>query len=364
MKKISFLAAAAFLLFGCSSSKNGTDAAKPDASILRQAQDDNRGGVRLSLSKPLQESTKIWDSAPHSAFTSLVRYKNAFYCCFREASKHVGGTDGKIRVIRSTDGKKWESIALLEKATIDLRDPMLSIAPDNRLMLSIGGSIYDPVERNKLLGMNPMVSFADAAGDHFGEPEKVTITPASERSWIWRVTWHKGTGYGMTYTDGGLYLMKTTDGKNYERGAKLDIDSYPNESTVRFDEHDRLYVLVRREQGDKMGILAKSAAPYTDWTYKKMSLRLGGPNFIFFNKDKNLIVGTRLWDEPGGPITGILLTDLDGNILKTIKLPSKGDCSYPGIVLYKDKCYVSYYSSHGEKTAIYFTSIPVKELKP
>ena len=348
MKQICLVTLSIAFLFSCSSSKKTAD---------------SQSDVRLSLSKPV-ESAKIWDVAPHSAFTSLIRYKDAFYCCFREASKHVGGTDGKIRVIRSKDGKQWESIALLEKATIDLRDPMLSLTPDNRLMLSIGGSVYDPVERNKLLGMNPMVSFADAAGNSFGEPEKTTITPASARSWIWRVTWHKGVGYGMSYADGGLYLMKTTDGKNYERTTKLDVDGRPNESTVRFDDKDNLYVLIRREEGDKVGWIAKSAAPYTNWTYSKMTLRLGGPNFLFYNNDKNLIVGTRLWDEPGGPVTGILLTDLEGKILKTIKLTSGGDCSYPGLVIYDGKCYVSYYSSHEGKTSIYFTTIPLKQLKP
>src|ERR687885_138039 len=52
--------------------------------------------------------TKIWSTAPHSAFTSLIRFNNAFYCSFREGSGHMPGTDGKIRVIRSVDGKTWE----------------------------------------------------------------------------------------------------------------------------------------------------------------------------------------------------------------------------------------------------------------
>lgn len=308
--------------------------------------------------------TKIWNTAPHSAFTSLVRFQNAFYCTFREATKHVGGTDGKIRIIRSTDGKNWESVALLEKSTIDLRDPQLSITPDKRLMVSIGGSIYDPVERNKLLGMNPMVSYSDADGKTFSDPEKITITPATERNWIWRVTWHKGVGYGLSYVQNGLYLMQTKDGKTFERTQKLDVDSYPNESTIRFDEKDQMYALIRREQGDKVGVLAKSAPPYTSWTYEKLSLRLGGPNFLFLNGGKNLVMGTRLWDEPGGPQTGILLTDLNGKILKTIKLPSGGDTSYPGLEIFDGKLWVSYYASHEDKTSIYFTTIPVKQLQP
>jgi hypothetical protein len=308
--------------------------------------------------------SRIWSTAPHSAFTSLVRFNNAFYCSFREASKHVGGTDGKIRVIKSVDGKQWESVALLEKETIDLRDPQLSVTPDNRMMISIGGSVYHPEERSKLLGMNPMVSYSDAAGSKFSEPEKGSINPPAERNWIWRVTWHKGIGYGLSYMEGTLYLLKTTDGKQFERVTKLDVDNYPNESTIRFDANDRMYAIVRREQGDKQGILAKSQPPYADFTYKKLALRLGGPNFLFINNGKNLVIGTRLWDEPGGPLTGILVTDLDGNIIKTIKLPSKMDTSYPGMVEYNGNLYISYYSSHEEKTAIYFTSIPLKQLKP
>ncbi len=309
-------------------------------------------------------ATKIWDTAPHSAFTSLVRFNDAFYCTFREADKHVGGIDGKIRVIKSKDGKNWESVALLEKSTIDLRDPQISITPDKRLMLSIGGSIYHPEQRMKLLGMNPQVSFSDANGNNFSEAEKVTVNPPGERNWIWRVTWHKGVGYGLSYVGDALYLMKTTDGKQFERLGKLDVDSYPNESTIRFDEQDRMYAMIRREQNDKMGVLAVSEAPYNNWTYKKMTLRLGGPNFLFFNNGKNLVVGTRLWDEPGGPVTGILVTDLDGKIIKTIKLPSGGDTSYPGLVLYDGKLWVTYYSSHEQKTAIYETTIPVKQLLP
>jgi hypothetical protein len=340
------------LLSGCSNLQQVTNDTTSPATVKTEAKDDT----------PVV--TKIWDSAPHSAFTSLVRFNNAFYCCFREATKHVGGTDGKIRIIKSTDGKQWESVALLEKATIDLRDPMLSITPDNRLMVSIGGSVYHPEERSKLLGMSPMVSYSDKHGANFSEAEKVTVKAPGDRNWIWRVTWHKGVGYGMSYREGGLYLMKTTDGKVFESVTKLDISGYPNESTVRFDKNDQMYVMVRREKEDKMGILAKSKSPYNNWTYDTMNLRLGGPNFLFYNKEKQLIVGTRLWDEPGGPVTGILLTDLNGKILKTIKLPSGGDCSYPGLVLYKDTCYVTYYSSHGEKSAIYFTAIPFKQLKP
>ena len=75
--------------------------------------------------------TRIWDKAPHCAFTDLLRWKNRWLCCFREASGH-GGDDGVVRLITSSDGSAWKSLAVLKQAGIDLRDPKLSLHPDPR----------------------------------------------------------------------------------------------------------------------------------------------------------------------------------------------------------------------------------------
>ena len=123
-----------------------------------------------------------------------------------------------------------------------------------------------------------------------------------------------------------------------------------------------MYILIRREEGDQMGMIAKSQPPYNQFTYHKMTMRLGGPNFLFSPDGKRLFIGSRLYS-PGLHETGIVITDLDGKILRTIKLPSKGDTSYPGMVIHDGKLWVSYYSSHEDKSSIYFTSFPLKDLK-
>ncbi|MBD3292767.1 MAG: exo-alpha-sialidase, partial [Armatimonadia bacterium] len=46
---------------------------------------------------------RIWDQGAHNAFTDLVRWRNAWWCPFREGGDHGSG-DGIIRVIASTDG--------------------------------------------------------------------------------------------------------------------------------------------------------------------------------------------------------------------------------------------------------------------
>jgi hypothetical protein len=171
-------------------------------------------------------------------------------------------------------------------------------------------------------------------------------------------------GYAVVYQPTTMYVLKTKDGKYFEKVSKLDIDGYPNEATIRFDKNDKMYVLVRREKEDAMGVLAKSESPYTSWTMTKMNQRLGGPNFIFLN-DKTLCVGSRFYEMVDGkltPSTAIFLSDLDGKIYKTIKLPSGGDTSYPGMVVYDGQLWFSYYSSHEGKTSIYLAKVPLSKL--
>ena len=46
----------------------------------------------------LLDVRKIWDEAPHNAFTDLVHFKGRFFCVFREGEGHVS-PDGALRVI-------------------------------------------------------------------------------------------------------------------------------------------------------------------------------------------------------------------------------------------------------------------------
>ncbi len=139
-----------------------------------------RNAPRLEL---VGEVTKVWDRGKHNAFTDLVRFKDRWYCSFREGDAHVGG-DGELRVLSSADGTQWESVALLAEKGIDLRDPKLSVTADGRLMVVAGGSVY---EGKKLLGRQPRVAFSKD-----GRQWTPTKRVLGEGEWLWRVTWHGG----------------------------------------------------------------------------------------------------------------------------------------------------------------------------
>jgi len=311
---------------------------------------------------------KIWDAGKHNAFTDLIRWHDKWYCSFREADAHVGG-DGKLRVLESADGKKWETVALVTEAGIDLRDPKLSITPDDRLMITAGGSVY---QGTTLLGRQPRVAFSKDARE-WTPPQRVL----TEGEWLWRVTWHGGKAYGISYNaderkspaaaeaaktgvappgpaEWKLKLVASSDGAKYDLVTHLDVPGHPNETTLRFMPDGEMVALVRREGGNKLGWIGRSAAPYKEWTWKETKHQLGGPNFIRLPDGKLLAAGRSY---PGGAKTVVAKMTAAGDYEPVLTLKSSGDNSYPGLVWHDGLLWMSFYSSHEGKTSIYLAKI-------
>ena len=100
--------------------------------------------VRAEQAAKIVEVRKIWDQAPHNAFTDLVRFQDRWFCVFREGAGHVS-PDGALRVLTSADGQQWESAALVTSPNADLRDAKITVTPDGQLMLSGAGALHDTI---------------------------------------------------------------------------------------------------------------------------------------------------------------------------------------------------------------------------
>lgn len=293
---------------------------------------------------------RIWGER-YSAFPSIVEYRGAYYVSFREAESHIfdskGIAEGKTRILRSEDGVSWESVALMGIPELDLRDPKLSVTADGRLMVMMGGSRY--VEK-KLMGCVPHVSFS-IDGKKFSEPEPVIYDDASDYEWFWRVTWHDGAGYTVTYGKGGesnFALLKTADGIRYEKITDIDVPGFPNETTIRFLPDGRMAMLIRRDprEGDpeETACWGFSSYPFTDWSVKELGFRIGGPEFIVLD-DGSIVAGGRSYVN-GDQRTFLWKGTAEGEFTPFAVLPSKGDNSYPGFLVAGDELWTVYYSSH------------------
>lgn len=315
----------------------------------------------------LVEVRKIWDAGQHNAFTDLIQWRGRWWCTFREAEAHVGG-DGAIRVLESADGAAWNSAALVVEKDIDLRDPKFSVTPDDRLMIVCGGSVY--LGTKQLKGRQSRVLFS-ADGRTWTPPARVL----QSGEWLWRVTWHDGVAYGAAYdsgprnAEGGpaedwrLTLYASRDALRWEKITDLAVSGRPNETTLRFLPNGDLLAMVRREGGDRRGVWGRAAAPYRQWAWTESTHQFGGPNFTR-EADGGWIVCTRDYTTPPpgaakGVTTMVGRLGDQGKLLPLAWLPSGGDCSYAGLAWQDGLLWVSYYSSHEGKTAIYLAKIDV-----
>ena len=305
------------------------------------------------------EVKRIWDKAPHNAFTDLVRFNDQWFCAFREGRSHVSD-DGKVRVIRSEDGVEWRSVALMEWDGGDVRDPKLSITATGQLMLNGAVRFLQPVDGNR----HQSVTWLSDNGENWSKP---FACASGLGTWRWSVTWHKGVAYSFGYSgkDKGGCLYSSKDGKTWET---IKAKVYPegeygaNETSLLCLENDTAYCLLRRDVGSRAtGLLGISNPPYTDWEWKCLGVRIGGPKMIRLSNGR-LLAAVRLYGGEGWQPAHTSLGWIDpesGRFTEALKLPSGGDTSYAGLVLYDDLLWVSYYSSHKGKTAIYLTKVKI-----
>lgn len=299
------------------------------------------------------EVRKIWDQAPHNAFTDLIRHQDRWVCVFREGAGHVS-PDGALRVITSADGERWTSSALLKDPAMDLRDAKIVRTPDGRLMLC-GAGARNPDRKPH----QSLVWFSDDAA------QWSEATPVGDPDlWLWRVTWRADVAYGIGYGTAGrefIRLYSSRDGRKFETLVEdLHHDGGPNETSILFRDDGTALCLLRRDGKPSTALLGTSKPPYTEWTWKDLGKRIGGPHLIAL-PDGRIVAAGRLYD--GKTRTSLLWLDpAAGTLSEFQKLPSGGDTSYPGLIIHDGRLWVSYYSSHEGKTAIYLAKMPLPKL--
>ena len=340
----------------------------------------------------LIEVHKIWDRAPHNAFTDLARYRDRFFCVFREAESHRTcdeiQTNSGLRVISSPDGKQWDSEAFLTftaesfnklnpkvpanaEGVLDVRDSKLCVAPDGRLMHNAGvvynwpptGAFPPELRIGLRLPMQSLAWFSED-GRTWGPP----VLIGDWDFWVWKITWHKGTAYAVArqMDDRVPRLYRGRDVEHLEVLVK-DRDFFPHgpgpsEGVLRFLDDDTAVCLLRLNPGEKyktdkahVGI---ASPPYTRWTWKNLGEAIGGPSLICLPGDRLIACVRHTVDQR----TALFWLDpVSGAFTEALALPSGGDNSYAGMVWHDGLLWISYYSSHEGKASIYLAKVGIDE---
>jgi hypothetical protein len=301
----------------------------------------------------------IWDAAPHNAFTDLIRWNDRWYCSFREGTEHAS-YDGKVRILVSTDGHKWESAAQFADEGHDLRDPKLCVLPDGRLLVGMGDRKQDD--------QNPQnwhtVTRVSITADGKTWESRVVGDP---QVWMWRFVTQGDYVYSFGYRQrpkglGGetfLVFYRSPNGLDWERITQTEAGGgYVNEAAFVFEPDQRCVVLLRREGGHNRLGLARP--PYREWTWTDLNDRFNGPALVRLPDGRLLLGGRTKPKGAGSAMTALAWFSTDPPELKPLlTLPSLHETGYPGMYVHGGELWTSYYSSESGKCAIYLARIKI-----
>jgi hypothetical protein len=299
------------------------------------------------LAAPRAEIVRIWDGASYNGATDLLRFKQRWYCAFREAEAR-DSSGGAIRILSSGDGAHWIPAALVASRENDLRYPKLAETPDGRLMLTAAES-----QGRAGAGKRQTLAWFSTDGRTWGD----AIEIGDPGVWLWRIAWQRGRAYSVGYATGPehfLRLYTSRDGMSFQTLAdNIYTGPSPSEASLLFLDDDTALCLLRREQGNAM--LGRARPPYRGWSWKDLGMPLAGPTPVRL-PDGRIAAAGRI--EAGAPHTGLCWLDPDaGKLEEFLSLRSGGDTGDPGLVFHDGLLWVSYYSSHEGKADIYLARV-------
>lgn len=370
--------------------------------------DPIQGTLIWKLPKPYNPTSKPDPAKIRLEFPHLIRFKDAWYCGFREAQIHDNHPSGKSRIIRSTDGRKWETVKLIEWDGADAGTPRFSITAEGLLMMSLtllfvskepreDGYHYQLDRKTLGLGLVPYSEAeADVAcqsatwltsdGENWGS---AYACPSAVNTNRFNVTWYNGMGYAVTNALGinrtGT-IHRTRDGKSWRILLKDFIPAeQADEAGLAFTSDGTGCCLLRGNSATiaKLGI--GKAPYYQDWQWKiplvdwkgdgnakpiheVFRVQLGGPTIITLRDGRLLGAGRTLPPpRPGGPWRvdssdpegredgRIVLFWVDPATATFTAFAEMDGTSYPGIVEHDVKIWVSFCG--GDRSGIHLAQV-------
>jgi len=294
---------------------------------------------------------KAYGDGRHNAFTDLVQWHGHYYLCFRHGETH-NSMDGVIRVMRSTDMKRWEPCATLRTLGDD-RDPHFTVAGD-RLYVFFG--VWDLVHWD-----GPRTPDRGSVRSHFassadGEDWSEVRGVYEPGWWLWRVRHYDNVFYSAAYTAvrprptvRETLLLRSEDALHWDLAARVTNERMAGEADFWFED-DRMRLITRT--GDKPGdaALFQSDPTLQQWERTDTGTLVHSPAVVRW-KDRYFVSGRGRGDD--GYVTKVW--EMIGDRLEElITLPSGGDTGYSGLLLDPSTAdadapslFVSWYSQHG-----------------
>jgi hypothetical protein len=357
----------------------------------------------------LLQGRNIWDitripdrQQTRIEFPDLIRFKDHWYCGFREGEIHNNHPSGRGRIIRSADGEHWETVALLQWDSGDVREPKFAITAEGWLMVNTSiyfvskeprdietskpgaDKSYTPPEARQKKDRSDAYFQLDWLGTTLNLPENdleqnigqqsvnwlsadgvnwssAYACPTGANTWRWDVTWHNGMGYSVAewgkHMQGALY--RTRDGKSWRllKDNFLPHD-HGGEGAIAFGADNTAYCLLRGSSRSQAFLGIGKTPYYQDWEWinprvdygaadggprpiqEVLRVGLGGPNLITLSDGRLIGAGRALGPGRDDGHATLFLIDPKEKLMTMI---AEGDgTSYPGIAEHDGMIWMTY----------------------
>lgn len=306
----------------------------------------------------------LFSSEQHNAFTDLIYFNQAWYGVFRQGTTHMS-LDGQIVILTSSDAQSWHEHSRLSWQGGDLRDPKLSINPQQQLIMSAGMRWAVPSTFNSRLYSLAWQLHPDNQAWLLSWD-----SDTAEGTWRWATTWHQGYAYSVGYggADQQGCLYRSLDGLHWQAWLKPffpDARVFSNETSLVSDG-ERLVCLTRRDApGGIKALWGQAQGDAQRWQWQTLPLAIGGPKLLKLSNGEWVMAVRRINFKRRTAKTRLYKwKPKTGRVKLWRTLPSGGDCSYAGLVEREGVLYISYYSSHEDnQNRIYLASWPLQRKK-
>jgi len=299
---------------------------------------------------------KIWDHAPHNAFTDITFFKGKYYVTFREGERH-DSDDGTIRILSSDDAYIFDESSFFDHPKYDLRDPKIINYNDSLLYV-----LYCMADRHN----NVICTVIRSSSDGIKWTNETVFTQKNSW-WLWSLYNYKGRlisgGYNFfKSTFVNIYQFDNVRTKNFTSIRHGFYGNYaPGETTfASTPEGDTVFTAIRTKYPNPTALgYSTGDSVLSKWTWKEQDcIVTGGPRLSYI-KDIGLLLVTR---DINFRTSVFWVNTKTLETKKVFTLPSGGDNGYAGMIVNKNKLVISYYSSHEGKTSIYVATIGLRYL--
>ena len=324
------------------------------------------------------------DDGTHNSNTDMIAWQGDLLLIHDARPYHLGTPESRLVVRRSADeGRSWSTLATLQVAGKDIRDPKLAVIDGTLFLYALPNSSTMATPEGTVLAISE-------DGIHWSDFEPVgpegwlfwrPKSPDGGRTWYVAAYWH---------AHGAAILLRSTDGRAWEKVSIIHEGEGNDETAIEFLPDGRLISTVRLEVTPD-AILGNAEAgtailvaepPYTHWEKVRVSnTRLDGPNL--FDLDGQVYAVARWQPPPHGPFTRMASTLArkrtalyrvePERLVWLSDLPSSGDTSYAGVVRRGGHLFVDWYTSDIERdppwilgmfqaSDIHFAKIPIEAI--